>query len=323
MVYYRGVFRHNRHLSTCTKRRAAAQRNLMYSALDNFETLVIEGADRSSHFNLVRDHIERLSRVNVRHREDHPITRRHAPRNDCVEGTNESSTASDGVDSRVGRRRVPATPDDRDAKLCGLSHDWSRAHPDFSDRYGWPIVETVDLLYTVEAAFLYHRQGPPLLLRPRLKKTPLLGRLKEDAHALMRRDSVRASIDQSCSRHHGRHVAIVAAHVGNALVDAAVWKLKVLFGHSESVYIGSNGHTGYWGSATCGLCAIFRCSSRIRVVAIDLRALTNNVSNQASASTGLDVSLVQTTESHQRLSKPRLGPSLFETRLWVLMQFMP
>ena len=141
----------------------------------------------------------------------------------------------DRVMELVRRTAMAALPNDADRNECHRRHETARADADIALVVVWNVVEPVDLVDAIEAAFFDHWLGAA---------RALLRRLVEDANCLVGGKLLLVS-DQNL--HHagdGCHVPVVAAHM-RKLGLSFVFEVWVVFRHRQCVHVGSKCQSFY------------------------------------------------------------------------------
>ena len=133
-----------------------------------FAHLGLEGPRRAAQFCGLRDDVVGGAGLKDRDRHHRRLDRIDIARHDRLQRGDHLPADHDGIDARLGSRRMGAAAFDLDVDAVGRGHDRSRPDRELPERQPWEIVHAVDLVdgEAIHQAVLHHRKTAcPALLR--------------------------------------------------------------------------------------------------------------------------------------------------------------
>mmetsp|Transcript_24568 Transcript_24568/g.53630 ORF Transcript_24568/g.53630 Transcript_24568/m.53630 type:complete len:245 (+) Transcript_24568:1222-1956(+) len=227
-----------------------------------------------------------------RDRDDRLLRARYRPTHDALQCHHHVRRHQHRVDRQMRLRAVAATADDLDLERRRVRHHRARTNVQVAELEGRPVVIAVAFVDAVEASRFNHWHRA---------SRPLFRWLEEQPHTTVRRERVRATVDERRGAHERCHVAVVAAHVRDALVLGSVGQGSVALGHAQCVHISAQRNRAYLRLPRRG------------------RSNPHDVSNNTRPCAIRNAALVDAGQHDQHLAQQLIRVLLLKAWLWIRM----
>lgn len=289
----------NVNFSSAAHRLSGQCRNFLDALLHLLQGRVVVAANSSLHERRVREDVEGVARLKVANRENEVLCAVNIAGLDRVQSLENLVSAGDWVVKFVRSRTVTTLAEDLDFNDSDSSKESAFADPNVAFIEVGNVMEAVDLVDSLQAAFLDHRRGTT---------GALFSRLEKKSHSFADRHLIATLSKNLCSCKKDRHVSIVTTHV-SMICLRSVWKIRAVFGNWKSIHVGSQCHHGNW--------TIFRLGS----LSSSLRS-AQQINNKTSPRTVLD-ELVLDAVALQGVAQKFLSSKLFEAAFRMRVQDLP